>query len=64
MNSLVEKLKPLLSKADITFREDENSVFIYLPNYYGELQVSDLENNDDIVGLVGFGWQKTRVREQ
>ena len=56
MNSLVEKLKPLLSKADITFREDENSVFIYLPNYYGELQVSDLENNDDIVGLVGSGW--------
>ena len=56
MNSLVKNLKPLLSKEGIEFREHENSLFIYLPNNYGELQVSDLESNDDIVGLVGSDW--------
>ena len=56
MNSLVKNLKPLLSKEDIEFREHENSLFFNLPNSYGELQVSDLENNDDIIGLVGSDW--------
>jgi hypothetical protein len=56
MNSLVNNLKPLLLKEGIEFQEDEKSIFIKLPNNYGELQVSDLENNDDIIGLVGSDW--------
>ena len=56
MNSLVKNIKPLLSKEGIEFREHENSLFINLPNSYGELQVSDLENNDDVIGLVGSDW--------
>ena len=56
MDSLVNNLKPLVSNSGIEFREDENSIFINLPNNYGELQVSDLEDSDDIVGLVGSDW--------
>ena len=56
MNSLVKNLKPLFSNEGIKFREHENSLFTSLTNSFGELQVSDLENNDDIVGLVGSDW--------
>ena len=56
MDSLVNNLKPLLSNSGIEFREDDNSIFINLPNNYGELQISDLEDSDDIVGLVGSDW--------
>lgn len=53
---MVAKLKSLLDQCGIAYREEEKSIFIELPNNFGELQIYDLEDNDDLLGLVGSDW--------
>ena len=56
MSSIITELKPFLSEERCKFREADESLFIELPNGFGELQIYDLEENDDLVGLVGSDW--------
>lgn len=56
MKSIVSELKPLLEREGYEYREHEHSLFIALPNNFGELEIADLEENDDIIGLVGEQW--------
>ena len=56
MNSIIVELKPFLIEEGYKFREADKSLFIELPNGFGELQIYDLEENDDIVGLAGSQW--------
>ncbi|MCP4259503.1 MAG: hypothetical protein GY774_18640, partial [Planctomycetes bacterium] len=50
------ELKPFLIEEGYKFRETDESLFIELPSGFGELQIYDLEDNDDIVGLAGSEW--------
>jgi hypothetical protein len=56
MDTIVHKLKPMLQKEGIAYREERNSLFVVLPNEFGELEISDLDEGDDIIGLVGEQW--------
>ena len=56
MSIIAKKLKPLLIKEEIEFREEGNSLFVILPNKFGELEITDLEDGDDIIELVGEQW--------
>ena len=56
MKPIVTELKPLLEENEIKFREENDSLFIELPNCFGELKIYDLDGKDDIVGLVGSDW--------
>jgi hypothetical protein len=56
MGSIVNKLKPLLDENGIEYREHEESLYIPLPNKFGELVVFDLDEGDDIIGLAGEEW--------
>lgn len=56
MKSIILEIKPLLIEEKYKFREKKESLFIELPNGFGELQIYDLGENDDIVGLIGADW--------
>lgn len=56
MNSIITEIKPYLIDEGFKFREANNSIFVELPNEFGELQIYDLEDGDDIVGLTGSVW--------
>lgn len=56
MDTIVHKLNPMLQKEGIAYREEENSLFVVLPNKFGELEISDLDEGDDIIGSVGEQW--------
>ncbi|GAB1270342.1 hypothetical protein NBRC116493_35960 [Aurantivibrio infirmus] len=56
MNSTVANIKLILQKNGILFREQNDSIFLTLPNGFGELQIMDLEGGDDLIGLVGSDW--------
>lgn len=56
MSGIVDELRPLLIESGYMFREHEGSILIELPNGFGELLVCDLENNDDLIGLLDSEW--------
>ena len=56
MNSIITELKPLLTKKGYEFREENESIFVELPNGFGELQIYDIEDDDDIIGLSDSDW--------
>jgi len=56
MEKLIHVLRPLLEKQGYEFREDQDSIFLQLPNGFGELQIYDLEENDDVIGIAGEEW--------
>ena len=56
MNKLIHELALLLSTESFPYREESNSLFVKLPNEFGELEISELDETDDIIGLVGEEW--------
>ena len=56
MKSIIPEIKPLLIEGKYKFREEKESLFIELPNGFGDLQIYDLGENDDIVGVFGADW--------
>ena len=56
MNSIIAEITPYLINEGYKYREAENSIFVELPNEFGELQIYDLGENDDVVGLAGSDW--------
>ena len=56
MNSTVTSIKPLLEENGFLFREQDESIFLDLPNGFGVLQIIDLEGDDDLIGLEGSDW--------
>ena len=56
MKSIIIELKTLLENEGYKFRGEDESLFVELPNGFGELQIHDLGENDDDVGLAGSDW--------
>ena len=56
MDSIIFELEPYLIKEGYKFRKANESLFVELPNGFGELQIYHLEENDDVIGLVGSEW--------
>lgn len=56
MKSIITELKPFLIEEGYQFREADDALFIELPNGFGELQIYDLEDNDDVIGLAESEW--------
>jgi len=53
---MIEELKTLFASEGISFREIEKGLRVSLPNGFGELEIGFLEENDTIIGLVGYDW--------
>ena len=55
-NRITKELITHLDENNIAYYIHRSSIRIPLPNDFGELQIDDLENDDDIIGLVGEKW--------
>ena len=54
---MLDNLKLTLANEPFPYRIENDSLIVELPNGFGELDISDLnENDDDILGLVGEDW--------
>ena len=53
---MLNDLKPILEKESFPYKEENGSLIVELPNGFGELDIADLDEDDDIIGLVGEDW--------
>ena len=53
---MIDAIKELLSKEGIAYRKVGDRIRIDLPNSFGELEIGVLDDNDTVVGLVGYPW--------
>jgi hypothetical protein len=53
MDKIVEKVIPLLESEGIKYYVYGSKVRVTLPSNFGDMEISDLDDNDTIIGLVG-----------
>lgn len=53
---MLSDLKPILEKEPFPYKEENGSLIVELPNGFGELDITDLDEDDDIICLVGEDW--------
>ena len=56
MSTITTTLPPLLRAREIPYRVEQHTLLIPLPNGFGELEVTALDEEEDLIGLVGEDW--------